>query len=508
MQEYFPDLENFRELSKIGNVVPVYKEIPAFNDDPVSAYLKIREGKYSFLFESVEGGEKWARYSFFGNDPLVILRSKNAEMEVIRGNERELLEVSDPFEFMKKFMSTYHLVRVEGLPRFCGGAVGYISYDAIRFVETLPQISNDDLDLPDLFFMLTRSMVIFDNSNNSMKIVSNAFLDDESEDPYKDALDSINTLVDRLIVRKSFVVNFKENDNFAEDEEFGLNDEFSSSITSSHFKDSVRKIVELINEGEAIQVVLSQRLERELHVDPFSLYCSLRRVNPSPYMFFLTLDEIILVGASPEVLVRLEEQTVEVRPIAGTRKRGMNEKEDIELEKELLADEKEIAEHIMLLDLGRNDIGRICIPGTVNVTEKMVIERYSHVMHIVSNVSGKIAGDKDAFDVIRATFPAGTVSGAPKVRAMEIIEEIEPVRRGPYAGAVGYFGFDGNMDTCIAIRTVYIKNEKIYLQVGAGIVSDSKPNFEFEETINKAKGMLRAIQVAKGALIEEKYEEE
>ena len=506
MQEYFPDLDNFLELSKMGNVVPVFKEIPALTENPVSAYLKIKEGKYSFLFESVEGGEKWARYSFFGNDPLVVLKSKKNEMQIIRGEERKSINVSDPFEFMKKFMSSYNSVRIKGLPRFCGGAVGYISYDAIRFVETLPDISNDDLDLPELFFMLTRSMVIFDNLNNSLKIVSNAFLNDESKDPYQEALNSIDKLVDRLTERKSFIVNFKENESFGKGDELNLEQEFSSSFTSTHFKNSVVKIVELINEGEAIQVVLSQRLERDLHVDPFALYCSLRKVNPSPYMFFLRLDEIILVGASPEVLVRLEEDTVEVRPIAGTRKRGKNEVEDLELEKELLADEKEIAEHIMLLDLGRNDIGRICRPGTVNVTEKMVIERYSHVMHIVSNVSGKLIDDKDAFDVIRATFPAGTVSGAPKVRAMEIIEEIEPVRRGPYAGAVGYFGFDGNMDTCIAIRTVYIKDERIYLQVGAGIVSDSEPNFEFDETINKAKGMLRAIQVARDTSVVEKNE--
>ena len=504
MQEYFPSLDDFGKLSEMGDVVPIFKEIPALSGDPVSAYLKIREKKYSFLFESVEGGEKWARYSFFGNDPLIILRSKDTKMDVIRGELTETLEVSDPFEFMQNFMSNYHPVRVEGLPRFCGGAVGYISYDAIRFVETLPDLSDDDLELPELFFMLTRSMVIFDNLNKSLKVVSNAFLNHGSVDPYKEAIDSIDDLVERLTQKKSFIVNFKENSNVGEKKESLMEDQFSSSFTSTHFENSVSKIVELINEGEAIQVVLSQRLERQLHVDPFSLYCALRKVNPSPYMFFLTLDEIVLVGASPEVLVRLEDDIVEVRPIAGTRKRGENEKEDLELEKELLADEKEIAEHIMLLDLGRNDIGRICVPGTVNVTEKMIVERYSHVMHIVSNVSGKLVSDKDAFDVIRATFPAGTVSGAPKVRAMEIIEEIEPVRRGPYAGAVGYFGFDGNMDTCIAIRTVYIKDDKIYLQVGAGIVSDSKPSFEFEETINKAKGMLRAIQVARDAIVVER----
>ncbi|MBT3349766.1 MAG: anthranilate synthase component I [Nitrospinaceae bacterium] len=502
--QYVPDKESFVELARKGNIIPVYREIMADMETPVSAYLKIADDPYSFLLESVEGGEKWARYCFLGSRPFAIFESKGREVRITRQGKSESYKTDDPIEALREMMKNYRCVDVPGLPRFWGGAVGYFSYDMIRFIERLPDEAVDDLGMAESCFMFTDTMIIFDHVSQRMKVVAMAHLGEgDPEAAYNDAVARVDALVERVNgprvsppaepqdppskdLSGEPVVNMP-----------GLN----SSFSKDEFEERVAETVEMIHAGEAIQVVLSQRLESALDVHPFAIYRALRTVNPSPYMFYLTLGETTVVGASPEVLVRLEDDLVEVRPIAGTRRRGANEAEDLALEEELLADEKERAEHIMLVDLGRNDIGRVCERGTVKVTEQMTVERYSHVMHIVSNVVGKLEEGKNAYDVLRAAFPAGTVSGAPKVRAMEIIDEKEPVRRGPYAGAVGYLGFDGNMDTCIAIRTLYAREGKLYLQVGAGIVADSKPEFEYEETINKARGTLRALEVARGGLL-------
>ncbi len=504
MSSYVPDMDAFLGLAKKGNIVPVYSEILADMETPVSAYLKIAGDPYSFLLESVEGGEKWARYCFLGSRPSAVFESKGREVRFTEGGRTREYACEDPIDALREVMKKYRPAEVPGLPRFWGGAVGYMSYDMVRFIERLPEEAADDLNMAECCFMITDTMVIFDHVSQRMKVV--AMAETGGGDPaaaYDDALARIDALAARMRgprVDPPEAPPSPPAGSLAGHPVPGM-EGLNSSFSKEAFERSVAETVEMIHAGEAIQVVLSQRLESALDVHPFAIYRALRTVNPSPYMFYLALGETVVVGASPEVLVRLEGDRVEVRPIAGTRRRGRDEEEDRALEKELLADEKERAEHIMLVDLGRNDIGRVCEWGTVRVTEQMGVERYSHVMHIVSNVVGKLAEGRDAFDVLRATFPAGTVSGAPKVRAMEIIDEMEPVRRGPYAGAVGYFGFDGNMDTCIAIRTLYAIGGKLYLQVGAGIVADSQPEFEYEETMNKARGTLRALEVARSGLL-------
>jgi anthranilate synthase component 1 len=387
-------------------------------------------------------------------------------------------------------MGEYKPVSISGLPRFSGGAVGYIGYDAVRYFEKLPDKNPDDLDLPDLFFMITDTILIFDHVRHTIKIVSNARVTGRPERAYGEAIRKI----ERIEARIKRPLPSRQLELASAPGEMP----FRSNTTRREFESMVDKAKKYIRAGDVIQVVLSQRLETDVTASPFNIYRALRSVNPSPYMFFLQLGNVHIVGASPEVHVRCDEGLVEVRPIAGTRPRGKNEDEDRALEKELLADPKERAEHIMLVDLGRNDIGRICRYGTVTPMELMIIERYSHVMHIVSDVQGKLQEGKNSFDVMRASFPAGTVSGAPKIRAMEIIDELENRRRGPYAGAVGYFSFTGNLDSCITIRTILIKGNKAYVQAGAGIVADSVPGREYEETLNKARGMLRAIAMAEG----------
>ncbi|MDA1001015.1 MAG: anthranilate synthase component I [bacterium] len=499
-----PSLEEFLGLAKEGNVIPVYREVLADLETPVSAFLKIQDGPYSFLLESVEGGEKWARYCFLGSRPAAVFESRGRAVRIEKGGKSKTIETHDPLGALRDLLAAYRPVQLPGLPRFWGGAVGYSSYDMVRFIEKLPDLAENDLDMPENVYMITDSMVIFDHVAQKMKVVVNAFL--EGADPvavYADAVRKVDALIGKLRAPAAAPPHTPETPpakEFSGEAVPGVPG-FYSSFSRERFEAAVAETVEMIHEGEAIQVVLAQRLESALDVHPFAIYRALRTVNPSPYMFYLTLGKTSLVGASPEVLVRLEGERVEVRPIAGTRRRGKNEAEDAALAEELLADEKERAELIMLVDLGRNDIGRVCRRGTVRVTEQMVIERYSHVMHIVSNVVGELEEGKDAFDVLRATFPAGTVSGAPKVRAMEIIEGFEPVRRGPYAGAVGYFDFGGNMDTCIAIRTLFARGGKLYLQVGAGIVADSRPDFEYEETMNKARGTLRALELARDGLL-------
>ncbi len=495
MTMYTPTFEEFKKMAEKGNLIPVYREILADTETPVSAFLKIKKGKYSFLLESVTGGEKWARYCFLGSNPSIVYSSKGKKTTITRnGQSEEFDDHGDPLGLLKKLMAEFTPVALKNLPRFFGGAVGFLSYDMVKFFEELPDTVEDDLNQPDAVFVITDSMIIFDNVNHKIKIVSNAFVDNWNlRESYDKAICKIESLISRLQKPVASGILTKKH---APNKELKI----ESNFTKEDFKKAVLKGKEYIYNGDIIQVVLAQRLKTAITTDPFNIYRALRTFNPSPYMYYLQLGEMEIVGTSPEVLVRLEGNEVEIRPIAGTRPRGVTDEEDIALEKELLKDEKELAEHIMLVDLGRNDLGRIADIGSVDVNEQMVIERYSHVMHIVSNVKATLKKGNDPYDVLRATFPAGTVSGAPKIRAMEIIDELEPTRRGPYAGAVGYFSFSGNMDTAIAIRTLVIQNNTAYLGVGAGIVADSDPDKEYEETINKGKALLKAIEMAEKGL--------
>ena len=486
-----PSLEEFQEKAKSGNLIPVYKEILADLDTPVSAYMKIRGGEYSFLLESIEGGEKWARYCFLGCDPSVVVSTKGRKVTLIRNGKSEQWEIQSgsPLSAVKEILARYQPVPSAGLPRFSGGAVGFVSYDMVRFFEDLPEQTVDDLDVPDSQFVITDTMLVFDNVSQTIKIVSNAFVEgDDLTAVYENTISKILALEEKLktpLARGS-----------APDEDGGAALSFDSNMKEEEHKQAVTRIKEYIMEGDVIQVVFSQRLKFSITRDSFDIYRALRTVNPSPYMYYLKFGELQVVGSSPEVLVRLEEGKVEVRPIAGTRKRGETEEEDLALEQDLLQDEKELAEHIMMVDLGRNDVGRVAEISTVEVDEQFTIERYSHVMHIVSNVKGILKKGLDCFDVLKAAFPAGTLSGAPKIRAMEIIDELEPTRRGLYGGAVGYISFNGNMDMAIAIRTLLVKGKTAYLGVGGGIVADSVPQTEFEETMNKGRALLKAIELA------------
>ncbi|MDA8432844.1 MAG: anthranilate synthase component I [Nitrospiraceae bacterium] len=484
-------MEKFKELAGKGNLIPVYKEILADTDTPVTAFLKLG-GTPSFLLESVEGGEKWARYSFLGSRPAKIIRGRGNTIEIITGRKPPVAFESDnPLDVIKKEISRYRPVEIEGLPRFFGGLVGYMGYDMVRFLEPIQEAKKEGLGLPDFFFMLTDTMLIFDSLRQKIQVLSNAHIEDKSPaEAYREAELKIEEIIAKLrapLVPGNTVPSGKSN---------GVR----SNFTKPDFLRSVEKSKEYVMAGDVVQVVLSQRFERDSAVDPFDVYRALRVINPSPYMYYLDIGEARIVGSSPEILVRLEDGRIVLRPIAGTRKRGGTEAADKALEDELKKDPKEIAEHIMLVDLGRNDVGRVAKIGSVRVSELMTVERYSHVMHLVSNVEGELRAGLDAFDVLAACFPAGTVSGAPKVRAMEIIEELEPTRRGPYAGSVGYFSYSGNMDTCITIRTLIVKEGKVYVQAGAGIVADSEPEREYVETLNKAKGMMKAVDMAEEGL--------
>jgi len=497
-----PDRESFKSFLSEGNLIPVYKEILADTDTPVSAAMKLG-GTPSFLLESVVGGEKWARYSFLGSRPSRVIKSRGNKIEIIDdATETKIFETEDPLEFIKREIIQYKPVSVLGLPRFYGGLVGYIGYDMVRYFESIPDEHRPGLELPDMFFMVSDTVVIFDNLKGKIKVVSNAHVKNKSpEDAYREAEEKIEDIIERL--RQSEMRSQKNRSMFdiqrstKDFEHLGYG---SSFVTKESFENAVLRGKDYIMSGDIVQVVLSQRFERETYVNPFDIYRALRVINPSPYMYYIDTGDAKLVGSSPEILVRLEGRKVILRPIAGTRKRGETEEEDSVLEEELKKDPKEIAEHIMLVDLGRNDVGRVAEIGSVKVTEMMNVEKYSHVMHLVSNVEGTLKDGLDAFDVLRACFPAGTVTGAPKVRAMEIIEELEPMRRGPYAGAVGYLSYSGNMDTCITIRTLVIKDNKVYVQAGAGIVADSIPDREYTETVNKAMGMMRAVDMAEKEL--------
>ena len=493
MENCYPSKKEFIKLSKKGNLIPVYKEILADFETPLSAFSKIDEGEFSYLLESVVGGERIARYSFLGSNPSLVFMSKGREITIQRGKKKKVYFTrKDPLEEIKNIMKKFHYVPLKGLPRFSGGLVGCMGYDMVRFFERIPDKNKDDLNLPDSIFALTDTILIFDHVDRRIKVVSNAFIGKSASKAYDAAIKKIDKIIHKIQKESGIKVKTKE--------KFLKKSQIKSNFTKSGFVRIVKKAKEYIKAGDIIQVVLSQRLKRDIKCKAFDIYRTLRSINPSPYMFYLKFGKLKLVGASPEIMVRCEDKKVELRPIAGTRPRGSNEEEDACLAKDLLSDPKERAEHIMLVDLGRNDVGRVCKFDTVNVSEFMVIEKYSHVMHIVSDVSGTLKRGKDVFDVIRASFPAGTVSGAPKIRAMEIIDELENVKRSTYAGSVGYFSFSGNLDTCITIRTILIKGNTAYIQAGAGIVADSKPEKEYKETLNKSKAMLKAIDDAERGL--------
>lgn len=487
---YQPSFAEFEKLAQKGNLVPVCREILADVETPVSVLMKLQDKNYVYLLESVEGGEKWGRYSFLGADAGIIFRVRAGEVIIEEGKKITSRDhKGQPLQVLRDLMSRYKPVTVPGLPRFFGGAVGFLGYEMVRYFEKLPQNVDDDLGIDDAFFVISDTIMIFDNIRHTIKIVSCAYTDnsDSLEDIYAASCKKIEDMIETLALPSLHEINPA-----AQEKEIS----FTSNMVPEEYKSVISKAKEYITAGDIIQVVLSQRFETDCHCHPVDLYRALRYVNPSPYLFFLKLNDLILIGSSPEVMVRLEGDTMELRPIAGTRRRGKTQQEDRALSDELLSDEKERAEHVMLVDLGRNDLGRVAQTGSVQVNQYMVVEKYSHVMHLVSNVRAQLAPGKDAFDVLGATFPAGTLTGAPKIRAMEIIDELEKVKRGPYGGAVGYFSFNGNMDFCITIRTMVLKNNKIYVQAGAGIVYDSNPESEHQESINKAQGMLQAVRLA------------
>ncbi len=490
-----------RALSSKGNWIPIYREILADFETPLSAYLKIERAGPAYLLESVEGGEQLARYSFLGSAPRMIFRSKAREITLVKDGKITHFKTSgDPLAELKKLLTPYRTVVLDGLPRFAGGFVGYVGYDLVRFFEPIPAKAKDDLQLPEAFFLFSDLVVIFDHVEHRLKVLAYVDLTGAKgpqalERAYRQAASRIDRVVEQLKgpLPKPLTRSLsRKGRRRAKERVFQIR----SNVTRSRFLTMVRRAKRAISQGEIIQGVLSQRFAVKVQAHPFSIYRHLRSLNPSPYMFYLNLGEFTLIGSSPEILVHCEGSVVRTRPIAGTRRRGKSEKEDERLEEELKADPKERAEHLMLVDLGRNDLGRVCAYGSVKVNSFMEIERYSHVMHLVSDVVGKKTKTADGLDCLRAAFPAGTVTGAPKVRAMQIIEELEPTRRGPYAGAVGYLSFSGNLDTCITIRTILVKGQTAYVQAGAGIVADSKPQREYQETRSKATGMLEAIRLA------------
>lgn len=495
---HVPDLQQFREWARRGNLIPVYREIVADLETPVSAFIKLQSHSkgHAFLLESVAGGENIARYSYLAVDPFRLFTSRGRAITVTEGG-RERVSVlppgEDPLHALKRLMDEYTFVPIPGWERFCGGAVGYIGYDMVRFFEHLPDQNPDDLGLPDCAMMFARTIVIFDHVMHRVRVLSNAHVTDDPDSAYHEACARIDETIRALqaplkpVKRFTLTPGTLPAPNPAE---------YPSTMSRDEHRAAVLKAKEYIVNGDIIQVVLSHRMSTYVHAHPFDVYRALRAINPSPYMFYIAFGDVKLIGASPEILVTEDHGNVVTRPIAGTRRRGATPEEDRLREAELLADEKERAEHIMLVDLHRNDIGRVCEPGSVVCDELMVVERYSHVMHIVSNVRGRLRSDKDQFDLLRATFPAGTLSGAPKIRAMEIIDELEPLRRGPYGGAIGYFGFGGAMDTCITLRTIVMRGQMAYVQAGGGIVADSDPDAEYDETLAKAGALLEAIQLA------------
>ncbi|SDC16862.1 anthranilate synthase, component I [Candidatus Frackibacter sp. WG12] len=489
LEMYYPKKEEFITKAEEGNLIPVYCEVVADMETPVSAFKKLGDTEYSYLLESVEGGQKVGRYSFIGGKPFLTFSYQDGVVTIEKNGSIEEYNTDHPLKELEDILAKYQPMELADLPRFYGGAVGYLGYDLVTSFEEIELMASSGLDIPNSLFILTDTILIFDHVKHKIKIVANTLVEDNPEEAYQQAINKINKIRKRLKVdsKSSFALaNNKQPENI----------EFKSNMNQEEFMHKVKQAKEYIRAGDIFQVVLSQRLEAEITVQPFEVYRVLRRINPSPYMYYLNFKELQLVGASPEMLVRVEDGVVENRPIAGTRPRGATEDEDKELAEEMLNDKKERAEHTMLVDLGRNDVGRISKYGTVEVDEFMEVEEYSHVMHLVSNVNGELRDDQSGFDALRSCFPAGTVSGAPKIRAMEIISELEPTKRGPYAGAIGYFSFNGNLDSCITIRTMLFKEDKVYVQAGAGIVFDSDPAAEYQETLNKAQALLKAIELA------------
>jgi anthranilate synthase component 1 len=503
-RRYSLSLDEVAALRAEGNVIPIYREIMADLETPVSAYLKIAGGPYSFLLESVEGGERLARYSFLGTDPYLTVRLQGGVAHANQRGYKQAIPYSDPLVALQSFLTPYRAVHVPGLPRFLGGAVGYLSYEAVRYFERLPVAPNDPLGFPDGVFMFVDTMLVFDHLERRIKVVSHVHADDDTpiERSYAEAVARIEGLAGRLQRGPALVpVGERALDPVP------VRERARFRLEREHYDRMIARAKEYIAAGDIFQVVLSQRVEVETGVHPFTLYRALRTVNPSPFMFYLQLGDDQVIGASPEALIRLDNGVLTTHPIAGTRRRGRNEEEDVLLEAELLADEKERAEHVMLVDLARNDIGRVAKPGTVRVPVLLRTERFSHVIHLVSHVTGELRDDLTAVDALRACFPAGTVSGAPKIRAMEIIAELEPDRRGYYSGCAGYVAYSGNMDMALSLRTVAMRDDTVYMQAGGGIVHDSTADFEYQETLNKMGAAMRALEVAEQLEADERERE-
>jgi anthranilate synthase component 1 len=486
-----PSFKEFCQFARQGNLIPVYQELLMDLETPLSFFKRLERDRYAFLLESVEGSERWARYSFLGTRPFQTFKAKGSRVEITEHGKTRTFLSDSPFKSLEELLKDYRPVTVAGVPPFFGGVIGYVAYDAVEQFHNIGNTKKDRLGMPEIFFIFVQTLVAFDNLKHTIKIIDNVRLDKTTDlaRAYRQATSRIGKLISSLQRKPRGI---EPRDLTQGKTKRG----FRSNLTQESFQKAVGKAKEYIRAGDIIQAVLCQRLETDTASDPFEIYRALRFVNPSPYMFYLELEDLRVIGSSPETMVRLTDGTIELRPIAGTRRRGTTPEEERELEADLLADPKERAEHIMLVDLGRNDVGRVAEIGSVEVNELMAIERYSHVIHIVSNVRGKLAADKTPFDLFVSAFPAGTVSGAPKIRAMQIINELEPEKRGLYAGAIGYFGYNGNFDTCIVIRTIVMRGRKVYINAGAGIVADSDPEMEYEETLNKARAMLRAVELA------------
>jgi anthranilate synthase component 1 len=486
-----PSFKEFCRFAKQGNLVPIYQELLMDLETPLSFFKRLERDRYSFLLESVEGNERWARYSFLGTRPQRIFMARGKQIDLVENGKKRTWYSATPLESLEELLTGCRPVAVPGVPPFFGGALGYVGYDAVAQLHGVANDKREPLAMPEIFFIFVQTLVAFDNLKHTIKIIDNVRLDGET--PLRQAYDESASRIHEVIA------SLKKQPRGIEPRHLNQaagQGKFNSNLSRKEFHAAVTRAKEYIRAGDIIQVVLSQRLETETETDPFEIYRALRFINPSPYMFYLELDDLRIIGSSPETMVRLTGRTIELRPIAGTRRRGSTPEEEKELEADLLADPKERAEHIMLVDLGRNDVGRVAEVGSVEVNELMAIERYSHVIHIVSNVRGTLARDSSALDLFVSSFPAGTVAGAPKRRAMQIISELEPEKRGLYAGAIGYFGYNGNLDTCIAIRTIVMQGKKVYITAGAGIVADSDPESEYQETLSKARAMLKAVEFA------------